>query len=107
VAAQLRARDADAGKGRKKRILIVDDSETTVMLLETELRDKGLVDFYETRPREVVLYWRDMAPSAKKDVELKLLATTPGTYEGPASSAYLYYTAEDKSWAKPVGLTIE
>jgi len=44
VAAQLRARDAaaEAGKaGRKKRILIVDDSETTVMLLETELRDKG------------------------------------------------------------------
>ena len=42
VATELRARDADANQaGRKKRILIVDDSETTVMLLETELRDKG------------------------------------------------------------------
>ena len=55
-----------------------------------ELRDKGLIDFYETRPREVVLYWRALAPSAKKDVEINLLAAVPGTYEAPASSANLY-----------------
>ncbi|MGE5183083.1 MAG: alpha-2-macroglobulin family protein, partial [Acidobacteriota bacterium] len=39
-----------------------------------ELRDKGLVDFYETRPREVILYWRALPPGAKKDVDLNLLA---------------------------------
>jgi hypothetical protein len=72
-----------------------------------ELRDKGLIDFYETRPREVILYWRALPPSAKKDVDLNLLAAVPGTYEGPASSTYLYYTAEDKAWAKPVGITID
>ncbi len=72
-----------------------------------ELKDKGLIDFYETRPREVILYWRAMAPSARKDVDLNLLAAVPGTYEGPASSTYLYYTAEDKAWAKPVGITID
>ena len=72
-----------------------------------ELKDKGLIDFYETRPREVILYWRAMAPSAKKDVDLNLLAAVPGTYEGPASSTYLYYTAEDKAWAKPVSITID
>ena len=72
-----------------------------------ELRDKGLVDFYETRPREVILYWRAMAPGAKKDVDLNLLAQVPGTYEAPASSAYLYYTAEDKGWTKPVAVTID
>ncbi|MCX5744432.1 MAG: A-macroglobulin complement component, partial [Proteobacteria bacterium] len=71
-----------------------------------ELRDKGLIDFYETRPREVILYWRAMAPSAKKDVEVNLLAAVPGTYEAPASSAYLYYTAEDKTWATPVSVTV-
>jgi alpha-2-macroglobulin-like protein len=71
-----------------------------------ELRDKGLIDFYETRPREVILYWRALAPSAKKDVDINLLAAVPGTYEAPASSAYLYYTAEDKAWAKPVAVTI-
>ena len=72
-----------------------------------ELRDKGLIDFYETRPREVILYWRAMAPGAKKDVDINLLAAVPGTYEAPASSAYLYYTAEDKTWTKPVSVTIE
>ena len=72
-----------------------------------ELRDKGLIDFYETRPREVILYWRALAPSAKKDIELDLLAAVPGSYEAPASSAYLYYTAEDKAWAPSVKVTVD
>jgi uncharacterized protein YfaS (alpha-2-macroglobulin family) len=72
-----------------------------------ELRDKGLIDFYETRPREVILYWRALPPSAKKDIDLNLLAAVPGTYEAPASSAYLYYTAEDKAWTPPVAITID
>jgi hypothetical protein len=71
-----------------------------------ELRDKGLIDFYETRPREVILYWRELAPSAKKDIDLQLLAAVPGAYEAPASSAYLYYTAEDKAWAPPVAFEV-
>ncbi|HWO18807.1 MAG TPA: alpha-2-macroglobulin family protein [Kofleriaceae bacterium] len=71
-----------------------------------ELRDKGLIDFYETRPREVILYWRALPPSAKKDVDLQLLAAVPGTYEAPASSAYLYYTAEDKAWSPPVAFEV-
>jgi len=72
-----------------------------------ELRDKGAIDFYETRPREVILYWRALAPSAKKDIDLDLLAATPGTYEAPATSAYLYYTAEDKAWTAPVKINVE
>jgi hypothetical protein len=72
-----------------------------------ELRDKGLIDFYETRPREVILYWRALAPNAKKDVDINLLSSVPGTYEAPASSAYLYYTAEDKAWTAPVAITID
>ncbi|MGE3543201.1 MAG: hypothetical protein AB7L28_04695, partial [Kofleriaceae bacterium] len=72
-----------------------------------ELRDKGVIDFYETRPREVILYWRALPPSASKDVDLNLLSSVPGTYEAPASSAYLYYTAEDRAWTAPVSLTID
>jgi hypothetical protein len=72
-----------------------------------ELRDKHLIDFYETRPREVILYWRALPPSAKKDIDLNLLAAVPGTYEAPASSAYLYYTAEDKAWTKPVSIAVD
>jgi len=72
-----------------------------------ELRDKGVIDFYETRPREVIVYFRSLAPNAKKDVELDLLAQTPGNYEAPASAAYLYYTAEDKTWVAPVKVTVD
>jgi hypothetical protein len=71
-----------------------------------ELRDKGLIDFYETRPREVILYWRALEPSAHKQVDLNLLAAVPGSYEGPASSAYLYYTDEDKHWAPALTVTV-
>jgi hypothetical protein len=72
-----------------------------------ELRDKGAIDFYETRPREVILYWRALPPSARKDVDLDLLAAVPGHYEAPATSAYLYYTAEDKAWTAPVQVTVD
>jgi A-macroglobulin TED domain len=71
-----------------------------------ELVEQGTIDFYETRPREVILYWRALPPKAVRDVDLKLLAAVPGTYEAPASSAYLYYTAEDKAWAPPMTATI-
>ena len=72
-----------------------------------ELRDKGAIDFFETRPREVILYWRALAPSAKKDIALDLLAAVPGSYEAPASSAYLYYTAEHKAWAPSVSVAVD
>jgi hypothetical protein len=72
-----------------------------------ELRDKGAIDFYETRPREVILYFRALPPQAKKDVALDLLAAVPGNYTAPATSAYLYYTDEDKSWAAPVSVSVE
>ena len=41
------------------------------------------------------------------DLLINLLAAVPGTYEAPASSAYLYYTAEDKAWTTPVKLTVD
>ncbi len=69
-----------------------------------ELRDKGLIAFYETRPREVILYFRDMKPNEIKEIPIDLATTTPGTYEAPASSAYLYYTDEHKTWR--AGLTV-
>ena len=72
-----------------------------------ELRDKGLIGFYETRPREVILYFRDMKPSETKTIPLDLVATVPGRYVGPASQAYLYYTDEHRTWTAglPVRIT--
>ena len=63
-----------------------------------ELREKGLIGFFETHPREVILYLRDMKPGERATIPLDLVATVPGQYEAPASSAYLYYTDEHKTW---------
>jgi alpha-2-macroglobulin-like protein len=71
-----------------------------------ELRDKKIIGFYETRQREVILYFRDMKPGQTVDVALDLVATVPGAYVAPASSAYLYYTDEDKSWSPPLEVTV-
>jgi hypothetical protein len=71
-----------------------------------ELKDKGIIDFFETREREVVLYFRSMAPNKKVDIPLELMASVPGTFVAPASRAYLYYTDEHKNWASPTTITI-
>jgi uncharacterized protein YfaS (alpha-2-macroglobulin family) len=71
-----------------------------------ELRDKGLIGFYETNPREVILYFRALAPSQVIDLDLNLLAAVPGSYVAPASSAYLYYTNEHKAWVAPVSVRV-
>jgi uncharacterized protein YfaS (alpha-2-macroglobulin family) len=71
-----------------------------------ELRDKHLIDFYETRPREVILYFRSLGPGAVRSVPLELMATVPGSYTSPASRAYLYYTNEHKHWVAPSTVTV-
>jgi hypothetical protein len=71
-----------------------------------ELRDKGIIDFYETRPREVILYFRALGPKAVKDIPLELMSTVPGSFTAPASRAYLYYTAEHKHWVEPSVVTV-
>lgn len=72
-----------------------------------ELRKKGLVDYYETREREVIVYFRSLGPQAKKHFELDLLAAIPGTFTAPASQVYLYYTDEHRRFADPVRMTIK
>ncbi len=71
-----------------------------------ELVDKKVIDFYETREREVVLYFRSLPPNARKPVDLDLIARVPGSYVAPASSAYLYYTDEFKHWSEPLRMTV-
>ncbi|HTM21495.1 MAG TPA: MG2 domain-containing protein [Kofleriaceae bacterium] len=71
-----------------------------------ELRDKKLIDFYETREREVILYFRSMAAHRVAEIPLELQARVPGTYTAPASRAYLYYTDEHKHWVAPSVVTV-
>ncbi len=64
-----------------------------------ELQEKGKIDFYEITDNYVIFYFRDMAPSEVHAINLDLKAEVPGEYEAPASSGYLYYTAEYKCWS--------
>ena len=63
-----------------------------------ELQEKGVFDFYEIIGNNVVCYYRQMKPGERREINLDLKADIPGIYTAPASSAYLYYTAEDKDW---------
>ncbi len=71
-----------------------------------ELVKAGIIDAYEVRGRDVVLYWRAFKPEEKRSVPISLVAAIPGTYTGPAARAYLYYTDEHKVWAPGLRATI-
>lgn len=66
----------------------------------------GPIAFFELRGRELILYWRDLAPDAKIDLALDVIAHVPGRYRGPASRAYLYYDPEAKHWVVPMSAAV-
>jgi alpha-2-macroglobulin-like protein len=70
-----------------------------------ELVKSGKIDAYEVINRDVILYWRGIKASDKIDLPISLTAGVPGTYTGPASRAYLYYTDEFKQWVD--GMKVE
>ncbi|MDB4624670.1 MG2 domain-containing protein [Rubripirellula sp.] len=63
-----------------------------------ELVAAGKIAAYEVRGREVILYWLALEAEQRVDVSISLIAAIPGTYTGPASRGYLYYTDEHKIW---------
>jgi hypothetical protein len=74
-----------------------------------ELKDlvkQGKADFYETRNREVILYWRSLAPKQEVSLALNPVAEIPGSFTGPASRVYLYYTDDVKWWVDPLKIEI-
>ena len=71
-----------------------------------DLKKAGTIDYYETRAREVICYWRSLKKGKTIAWKLDLVAAVPGNYTGPASRAYLYYTSEQKRWADPLRVEI-
>ncbi len=63
-----------------------------------ELVKAEKIDAYEIRGREVICYWRGMTEKEEKTFKIDVIARIPGSYTGPASRAYLYYTDEFKKW---------
>ena len=72
-----------------------------------ELVKDGKIDYYETREREVIAYFRAMRPREQRSFDLHLLAAVPGSYASPASSTYLYYTDEHRHYADGFVVDIE
>lgn len=70
------------------------------------LRDRGRVAFFETRPREVTLYWEGMAAGEAHEVALDLVAEVPGTFTAPPTVVHPYYTTDAKRWAEGATLRI-
>jgi hypothetical protein len=66
----------------------------------------GRIGAFEVRGRELVLYWRDLAPDAVIDLDVDVRAFVPGIYHGPASRAYLYYNPDVKYWTAPLAASI-
>ncbi|MBX2850881.1 MAG: hypothetical protein KTR15_03945, partial [Phycisphaeraceae bacterium] len=71
-----------------------------------ELVAVGKIASFEVIGRDVVLYWREMKPEQSIDLWIRCIAAVPGTYTGPASRTYLYYTDEHKRWADGLTVTI-
>lgn len=72
-----------------------------------ELQEKKVFDYYEITGNKLVLYYRCMAPNLIKEINFDLKAEVPGNYHAPASSAYLYYTNEYKTWCAAESITIK
>lgn len=70
-----------------------------------QLQERGEIAFFETRPREVTLYWDGLHEDDSHEVKLDLVAAVPGSFTGPASSAYPYYNDDEMAWAG--GLKVE
>jgi len=71
-----------------------------------ELVKQEIIDFYEIKGREVIFYFRSFEPLQEKSFSFDVIAQLPGTYEGPASRCYLYYTDEYKHWNQPITVDI-
>ncbi|MDA1265620.1 MAG: hypothetical protein O2816_11125, partial [Planctomycetota bacterium] len=70
------------------------------------LKEAERFDIWELRGREIILYWRDLAPGETREVTIDLIGRIPGTTTGPASRAYLYYTPDAKTWSTPLEVEV-
>lgn len=72
-----------------------------------EMQERGVFDYYEVIGNNVVVYYRALKGSEVKNINFDLKAEVPGEYDAPASSGYLYYTNEYKSWTALDRVTIK
>ena len=83
-----------------------DFKQLKQMCLVPEDGSRSVLSAFEVLGRELVLYWRDMSPEQKIELNLDLISRVPGNYSGQASRAYLYYNPEIKHWVEPLKVEI-
>ncbi|MCZ2342012.1 MAG: hypothetical protein LC104_09480 [Bacteroidales bacterium] len=84
-----------------------DMKQLQALTAEPQDGSPPVLSFWETRGRELILYWRGMKPQQKTTFGIDLIADIPGEYVGPASRAYLYYNVDHKHWVAPTTVTIQ
>lgn len=76
-------------------------SGTTVQPWQLKaILEEEKVAYYEVFDNYLVLYWRALKPLETKVIRLDLKADIAGDYQAPASTAYLYYGDEFKTWVE-------
>jgi TonB-dependent SusC/RagA subfamily outer membrane receptor len=70
-----------------------------------KILEENKVAFYEIFDNYLVFYWREFKASETKTIRLDLKADIAGHYQAPASTVYLYYGDENKTWIS--GNTVE
>ncbi|MFK7947801.1 MAG: carboxypeptidase-like regulatory domain-containing protein, partial [Saprospiraceae bacterium] len=71
-----------------------------------KLQKEGVFDYYESFNGYLVFYYRTIKSMEEKTINLDLKAEVKGRFSAPASSAYLYYMSEYKTWTKAETLKI-
>jgi len=71
-----------------------------------KLMDEKECDFYELWDGFAVFHFERLAASATKNLALDLRVEVAGTFEAPASQAFLYYDNDQRVWSKPGMLKI-
>ena len=61
------------------------------------------MDYYETRPREVIFYWRGLAPKRQVSLKLDLTAAVPGQLHRPRLPGVSLLHARKQAVVRPAG----
>ncbi len=72
-----------------------------------KLVEEDDVAYYEVFDNYLVFYWRSFRAEETQSIRLDLKADIAGRYQAPASTVYLYYGDEFKTWEAGSQVTIE
>lgn len=72
-----------------------------------EMVKNETIAYYEIVGNNIVFYYRHIDAAAQKNINLDLKADFAGTFDAPASSAYLYYDDVHRSWAATENIVVQ